>query len=185
MDIADLRKQIDEVDENLIRLFSQRMDIAAGIARYKEAHKLPVFVPEREKEVLTSVYKRSRADLAQHTRALYLMLFELSKSYQKKYISRSPSADEAIQSLSLDENIIITMILPCDDDTLFKLMAKQNIYGIKVIRLSMEPLAESRMTITLEIGHNYASEDLSAFLSDLRMMSESFNISSPTSEVMT
>ena len=184
MDIADLRKKIDEVDEKLIRLFSQRMDIAADIARYKEAHQLPVFVPEREKEVLTSVSERARADLARHTRSLYLMLFELSKSHQKKHIAQIPSMTERIHALSHDENMIITMFLPCDDDVLFKLTAKQNIYGIKIIRLHMEPLAENRMTLTLEIGRTSASDDLFAFFSDLKAMSVSFSISSPDTEVM-
>ena len=42
MNLDELRMEIDKVDDQLIRLFAQRMDIAAQIAEYKKQHNLPV-----------------------------------------------------------------------------------------------------------------------------------------------
>ncbi len=47
-----LRKEIDEIDKQLLALFEQRMDVAAQVGAYKKAHNLPVLVPEREQAVL-------------------------------------------------------------------------------------------------------------------------------------
>ena len=42
MDLKDYRNEIDSIDSQLIRLFSQRMETAAGIAQYKKDHGMPV-----------------------------------------------------------------------------------------------------------------------------------------------
>jgi len=52
MDLQELRKKIDEVDDDLVRLFQQRMDVSAEIARYKKENNLPVHDPAREREKL-------------------------------------------------------------------------------------------------------------------------------------
>ena len=36
MDLLELREQIDEVDQDLVRLFCRRMEIAAKVADYKK-----------------------------------------------------------------------------------------------------------------------------------------------------
>ena len=82
MDIQELRGQIDEIDDRLVQLFSQRMDIAAQIAAYKKENNMPIFVPSREREKLLDVAQKAGPEMANYTRVLYSMLFELSRSYQ-------------------------------------------------------------------------------------------------------
>ena len=84
MDLKDLRSQIDSVDDELVRLFGARMEIAAQIADYKKQNHLPILVPAREREKLQDVAKKAGPDMANYTRVLYSMLFELSRSYQSK-----------------------------------------------------------------------------------------------------
>ncbi len=84
MDITDLRGQIDEIDDTLVKLFSQRMAVASQIAQYKKEQNLPIFVPAREREKLADVAKKAGPEMANYTRVLYSMLFELSRSYQGK-----------------------------------------------------------------------------------------------------
>lgn len=84
MDLQELRKQIDEIDDQLISLFVQRMNVAAAIGAYKKEHKLPVLVPAREAEKLTDVAEKAGPEMADYTRELYRTLFELSRSYQEK-----------------------------------------------------------------------------------------------------
>ncbi len=84
MDITELRGEIDKIDEELVRLFCARMDVAARVADYKKANDLPIFVPGREREKLQDVAQKAGSEMAGYTRMLYSMLFELSRSYQAK-----------------------------------------------------------------------------------------------------
>ena len=82
MDIQELRSQIDKIDDELVRLFGQRMDVAAQIADYKKENNLPILVPAREREKLQDVAEKAGPEMANYTRVLYSMLFEPSRSYQ-------------------------------------------------------------------------------------------------------
>jgi len=84
MDLQELRLQIDRIDDELVKLFAERMDVAAKIGDYKKQRNLPVFVPAREREKLQDVAEKAGPEMANYTRVLYSMLFELSRSYQSK-----------------------------------------------------------------------------------------------------
>ena len=84
MELKELRTEIDKIDDELVRLFGARMEIAAKIADYKKENKLPILVPSREREKLQDVAKKAEPEMANYTRVLYSMLFELSRSYQSK-----------------------------------------------------------------------------------------------------
>lgn len=84
MDLNELRGQIDHIDDQLVELFTKRMNIAASIGDYKKENNLPVFVPAREREKLKDVAEKAGPEMANYTRVLYSMLFELSRSYQSK-----------------------------------------------------------------------------------------------------
>ena len=86
MDLAELRQKIDKIDDSLVSLFGARMDIAAKIAEVKKQTGAPIFVPAREREKLQEVAEKAGPEMANYTRVLYSMLFELSRSYQSKHI---------------------------------------------------------------------------------------------------
>lgn len=55
MDIQEMknfRKEIDIIDEKLIKLFQRRMEISREIGKYKRLHKIPVLDASREAEKL-------------------------------------------------------------------------------------------------------------------------------------
>ena len=82
MELSDLRTEIDSIDDELVRLFGARMEIAARIADCKKANNLPILMPAREREKLQDVAEKAGPEMANYTRVLYSMLFELSRSYQ-------------------------------------------------------------------------------------------------------
>ena len=84
MDLNELRLEIDKIDDQLVRLFTQRMEVSAKIADYKKEHGLPIFVPSREAEKLRDVTQKAGAEMEVYTSVLYSMLFELSRGYQSK-----------------------------------------------------------------------------------------------------
>ena len=88
MELSELRKEIDSIDDQLVKLFCQRMDVAARVAEYKKENDLPIYHPAREREKLRDVSEKAGSEMADYTRVLYSMLFELSRSYQSKQNGR-------------------------------------------------------------------------------------------------
>ena len=84
MDLQELRGEIDRIDNQLVKLFAERMAVSAQIGDFKKQQNLPVFVPAREREKLQDVAEKAGPEMANYTRVLYSMLFELSRSYQSK-----------------------------------------------------------------------------------------------------
>ena len=85
MDLKELRSEIDKIDDELVKLFAQRMEVSARIADYKKENGLPIFVPEREAAKLQDVAQKAGPELAVYTKVLYDLLFELSRGYQSKH----------------------------------------------------------------------------------------------------
>ena len=84
MEIKELREQIDSIDDQLVSLFVKRMRLSAQVADYKKENNLPIHIPAREREILQDVATKSGAEMANYTRVLYSLIFELSKSHQSK-----------------------------------------------------------------------------------------------------
>ncbi len=100
MELSEIRQEIDAIDSRLVDLFCQRMELSAQVADYKKANNLPIFVPARERAILQTVANQAGANMANYTRVLYSMLFELSRSYQSKRTGElSPLFDEITQAI--------------------------------------------------------------------------------------
>ena len=84
MDLNEIRNDIDKIDEQLVKLFCDRMALSAKVADYKKENNIPIHVPARERAILQNVAQMAGAELGDYTRVLYSMLFELSRSYQTK-----------------------------------------------------------------------------------------------------
>jgi len=86
MDLNKLRQKIDNIDNDLVRLFEQRMETAAEIAQYKLVHNLPVFDPVREQQKLQDLSQKVKKENETYITSLYTLLFELSRSKQEQII---------------------------------------------------------------------------------------------------
>lgn len=100
MDIKELRNEIDAIDDQLVKLFCQRMEVSAKVADYKREHNLPILVPAREREILANVAEKAGKEMSNYTRVLYSMLFELSRGYQsKRNLTISPLHEQIQQAI--------------------------------------------------------------------------------------
>lgn len=50
--LAELRAQIDSLDEELLQLLAKRLNVVHKIGEVKQQHGLPIYVPQRESEML-------------------------------------------------------------------------------------------------------------------------------------
>ena len=82
MDLNDYRKEIDEIDEQLLALFLRRMEVAGKIAEYKKANGLRVLDARREREKLRGIMDKTPEEMREYAASLYSLIFELSRSRQ-------------------------------------------------------------------------------------------------------
>ena len=97
MEIAEIRKQIDTVDQDLLDLFLRRMELAKEIGLCKKQAGLPIYNPTREREILAQVTENSPEGLDGYARALFTTLFELSRSYQGNRFPHDQSLCQLLQ----------------------------------------------------------------------------------------
>lgn len=98
MNLDKLRKDIDAVDDEIVKLIENRMKIAAEIASYKKENNLPVLNSAREREILNSVASKSSPETKNYMRVLYSLMFELSRSYQSKILNKNTEMYENIMN---------------------------------------------------------------------------------------
>ena len=86
MELSEIREKIDTVDDQLLKLFLERMSLAEEVAAYKNEHHLPILNKEREREVLARVTEQS-GEKERYAYHLFSTLFELARSRQAELIS--------------------------------------------------------------------------------------------------
>ena len=84
MELNELRNEINQIDDEILNLFLRRMDVAEQVADYKRANNLPIYQPQREREILKKVADQAGPEKSGYARVLFSMLLELSKSSQNK-----------------------------------------------------------------------------------------------------
>ena len=89
MSLEKLRKEIDEVDKEFIRLFEKRMDVATKIAEYKKKNGKKVLDSARQRQKLADICEQTEdEDMKRYLRTLYSVVFELSCSKQNKLLHK-------------------------------------------------------------------------------------------------
>ncbi|MCR4616350.1 MAG: chorismate mutase [Clostridiales bacterium] len=98
MDIAELRKEIDKTDDEIVKLFEKRMNTVLEIAKYKVRTGMKVLDNSREKDILNRVSKEVPEDMAEYVKTLFSTLFSLSRSYQRSYINKETKLSQQIET---------------------------------------------------------------------------------------
>ncbi|CAI3312099.1 chorismate mutase [Enterococcus cecorum] len=81
--LESLRKTIDQIDRQIVKLLEERMDVVSAIADYKAKQKLPVLDENREKALLEKVSKLVYKEEYQATiRESFDDLMKHSRNYQ-------------------------------------------------------------------------------------------------------
>jgi chorismate mutase len=87
MDISDWRKKIDELDRQLAALLNQRAAAAVEIGRLKRHTNMPVYEPEREREVIANVQRSSTGPLGERDLGqIYERIMDVMRAIQKHEI---------------------------------------------------------------------------------------------------
>ena len=84
MELTEIREKIDRLDADILKLFLDRMDLSKEIAEVKARENMPILNKEREREILRRVGEKS-GEYELYTHRLFSTIFELSRTYQRKF----------------------------------------------------------------------------------------------------
>ena len=85
MDIADWRKKIDELDEQIVELISKRAEAAKAIGELKQQSTLPVYEPARETEVFEHVKRVNPGPLTDEQIVdVYIRIIDVMRMLQRR-----------------------------------------------------------------------------------------------------
>lgn len=105
MDIADWRKKIDELDQRLVELLSERARAAVEIGRLKRDTNLPVYEPERERVVFENVKQMNRGPLpGRDLVRIYERIMDVMRNVQKEGIGINVENTKAETELDSEVN---------------------------------------------------------------------------------
>lgn len=102
MELADIRAEIDRLDDELVALLCRRMDCSLQVAAYKAAHHLPVLNEEREKQVLDGVrraaarYDQRGAGFPGAAAVVFSTMMDTSRALQHRKLSAGKALRAAI-----------------------------------------------------------------------------------------
>ncbi len=104
MDIADWRKKIDELDQRLVELLSERARAAVEIGRLKRNTDMPIYEPDRERIVFENVQHINRGPLpGRDLVRIFERIMDVMRNVQKEEIV--PKQDIAKTETELDSEV--------------------------------------------------------------------------------
>ena len=85
--LQELRKKLDAIDNELLRLYNKRLKIVHEVGKLKHKTNTPIYRPEREKEILDRLKKINKEENGllsdDAIEALFLELISVSRNYEK------------------------------------------------------------------------------------------------------
>jgi len=87
LDLKDLRKKIDKIDNDILKLLNKRMEIVKKVGELKNSTNTPIYRPEREKEIIDRLTKLSEKENGilkkEHIEAIFLEIFAISRTLER------------------------------------------------------------------------------------------------------
>ncbi len=94
MDISDWRTKIDELDRKLVDLLSQRAHAAHEIGILKRSAGMPIYEPDRERNVFSNVKKINPGPLPDRDLLrIYERIMDIMRQIQQEEIAPATAAE--------------------------------------------------------------------------------------------
>ena len=90
-ELDDYRIKINKIDDEMSKLFVERMEVSKDIADYKLKHALPVYDENREKEVIEknlATVQQIACTLGEHMAETEVLLRSIAKDYSSEINDR-------------------------------------------------------------------------------------------------
>ncbi len=85
MSLSDWRRRIDEIDRKLVQLLNERSQCAIEIGHLKQKEHLPLYQPERERQVLKNAESANPGPLSHAAiRRLFERIIDEARSIERE-----------------------------------------------------------------------------------------------------
>jgi chorismate mutase-like protein len=89
MNLDELRTQLDTIDNQIVRLLSQRAEVILQVADVKKQNGLPVHVPEREDAILSRLRRRNPGPLdGEAIERIYRLIIDEMRNFEDEHVVR-------------------------------------------------------------------------------------------------
>ncbi|MCH3971223.1 MAG: chorismate mutase [Oscillospiraceae bacterium] len=97
MELKEIRREIDQIDSQLLPLFIKRMDCAKKVAEVKQRDKTPVYNAAREEEILDRISKEAGV-YGGAARIVYRTIMSESRALQHRMLGSGETLRKAISA---------------------------------------------------------------------------------------
>lgn len=87
-DLKDIRKELDALDDELIKLFLKRMSLSEEVAKIKIRDGLPLVHQGREDEIIERLSNGQSEEMKEYIGDFYRNIFEISRKRQKRLMDK-------------------------------------------------------------------------------------------------
>jgi chorismate mutase-like protein len=99
MTLSDWRRRIDEIDRKLVELLNERSRCALEIGKIKQTEHLPLYQPEREREVLENAERVNPGPLSDAAiRRLFERIIDEARSAEREAMHSGDGAGKDTKS---------------------------------------------------------------------------------------
>ncbi len=181
-ELKKLRKEIDNIDNEILKLLNKRMEIVKKVGELKNNTNAPIYRPEREKEIIERLTKLSKQQggilTKEEIEAIFLEIFAISRSLEKKeqIAFLGPIGTYTHQAAESRFGANAKYLPIMNNEGVFKAVEKKEVkYGVVPIENNTEGVVGATLDnlkkynvkivseICMEVHHSFASycEDIS------------------------
>lgn len=144
IDLQELRKEIDEIDANIVELYEKRMKICEAVAEYKINTGKPVFDKEREAAKIKAVKELANTEFTKlGAEELFTQIMAMGRKLQYQLLNENGIVDklEFYKTDSIDKKDI-TVVYPGVEGA-FSQIAMQEYFGSEVKNYNVETFKDA------------------------------------------
>ena len=87
--LEDSRKEIDQINTELVKLLEKRFAAVKGVVEYKKENNLPVFDSAREEEVLNKISEKvSNEELKPYIKEVFRDVMDVTKVWERDELEK-------------------------------------------------------------------------------------------------
>ena len=86
MNLDEVRVKINDINDQMLALFKERMELSKDVAAAKKEMNKAIYDAKRERDILDKVTRDAGPDLDLYARRFFEALFSLSRTYQSEQL---------------------------------------------------------------------------------------------------
>ena len=109
MNLDEVRVKINDINDQMLALFKERMELSKDVAAAKKEMNKAIYDAKRERDILDKVTRDAGPDLDLYARRFFEALFSLSRTYQSEQLLASSVAMRKWRAINYYHSAKFTM----------------------------------------------------------------------------